>query len=639
MGKRKTEKRNKCDIVSNFYTVKNRRWMERKKIPPTETRITMAYFIGKDINRELQAVIHDQKEGPIADLLMSWRVAETQRIPVGVSPILHLMSTLHGPADISNRIGWMCRHGIANLLTVYVQGDPRDHRRCRIFIEEGNPRIGIPEYWLEDQHRPKRRAYATYVKELAAIMGYPAMLMGYDAEHEFAKVYPTYSERRETRTNMYSWHELQNEFKTIDWVSLLTTWGLPATEIPHLLYNVTSPSFVHHIQRRMLRWSADRWRGWFALLVAQWISGNCPAGPLRAAWFNYKYRFMQGMKHDGTPQELRMSVVKMLMPNTLGQLWTARFKHASLKRDVTKLVETVRDAAAAAFRSTAWMAENTRKAAITKLRHMTIDIGWPDSWDDIELGDGLDSTDFVKNLLTLTVLAVEKNIRVLRKGHCVKKYGKLWSMPVFEVNAFYYPEENRILLPAGILNPPFYDPTKSDVWNYGAIGATVGHEICHGFDAEGRTYDEKGDKRDWWSQRNAAEFKKKAQAEVRLYETVDYRGSEVNGELTLVENIADLGGLEFALAGLRLAKKRALTKVELQEFFTSYATSWRAKDRLKRAQQLLITDPHAPPMLRVNHVLRQMDEWYEAFDIGPGCPDYVEPAKRIRFFRPAAATA
>ena len=599
----------------------------------------MAYFIGKDINRELQAVIHDQKEGPIADLLMSWRVAETQRIPVGVSPILHLMSTLHGPADISNRIGWMCRHGIANLLTVYVQGDPRDHRRCRIFIEEGNPRIGIPEYWLEDQHRPKRRAYATYVKELAAIMGYPAMLMGYDAEHEFAKVYPTYSERRETRTNMYSWHELQNEFKTIDWVSLLTTWGLPATEIPHLLYNVTSPSFVHHIQRRMLRWSADRWRGWFALLVAQWISGNCPAGPLRAAWFNYKYRFMQGMKHDGTPQELRMSVVKMLMPNTLGQLWTARFKHASLKRDVTKLVETVRDAAAAAFRSTAWMAENTRKAAITKLRHMTIDIGWPDSWDDIELGDGLDSTDFVKNLLTLTVLAVEKNIRVLRKGHCVKKYGKLWSMPVFEVNAFYYPEENRILLPAGILNPPFYDPTKSDVWNYGAIGATVGHEICHGFDAEGRTYDEKGDKRDWWSQRNAAEFKKKAQAEVRLYETVDYRGSEVNGELTLVENIADLGGLEFALAGLRLAKKRALTKAELQEFFTSYATSWRAKDRLKRAQQLLITDPHAPPMLRVNHVLRQMDEWYEAFDIGPGCPDYVEPAKRIRFFRPAAATA
>ena len=599
----------------------------------------MAYFIGKDINRELQAVIHDQKEGPIADLLMSWRVAETQRVPVGVSPILHLMSTLHGPADISNRIGWMCRHGIANLLTVYVQGDPRDHRRCRIFIEEGNPRIGIPEYWLEDQHRPKRRAYATYVKELASIMGYPAMLMGYDAEHEFAKVYPTYSERRETRTNMYSWHELQNEFKTIDWISLLTTWGLPATEIPHLLYNVTSPSFVHHIQRRMLRWSADRWRGWFALLVAQWISGNCPAGPLRAAWFNYKYRFMQGMKHDGTPQELRLSVVKTLMPNTLGQLWTARFKHASLKRNVTKLVETVRDAAAAAFRSTAWMAENTRKAAITKLRHMTIDIGWPDSWDDIELGDGLDSTDFVKNLLTLTVLAVEKNIRVLRKGHCVKKYGKLWSMPVFEVNAFYYPEENRILLPAGILNPPFYDPTKSDVWNYGAIGATVGHEICHGFDAEGRTYDEKGDKRDWWSQRNAAEFKKKAQAEVRLYETVDYRGSEVNGELTLVENIADLGGLEFALAGLRLAKKRTLTKVELQEFFTSYATSWRAKDRLKRAQQLLITDPHAPPMLRVNHVLRQMDEWYEAFDVEPSCPDYVAPAKRIRFFRPAAATA
>jgi putative endopeptidase len=635
MGKRKTQRRNKCDIVSNFYTVKNRRWMERTKIPATETRITMAHFISKDIDRQLQTVIQKQKEGPIADLLMSWRVAETQRIPIGISPILHLMSSLHTPADISTRIGWMCRHGIGNLLSIYVQGDPRDHRRCRIFIEEGTPRIGIPEYWLEDQHRPKRRAYETYVKELATIMGYPAMLMGFDAEREFAKVYPTYSERREPRTNMYSWRELQTEFKTVDWLGLLTTWGLPVSEIPHLLYNVTSPAFVHHIQQRMQRWSADRWRGWFALLVAQWISGNCPAGPLRTAWFNYKYRFLQGMKHDGTPQEARLSVVRMLMPNTLGRLWVSTFKHASLKRDVTKLVETVRDAAAIALKGTSWMAESTREAAVTKLRRMTIDIGWPDSWDDIELGDGLDSTDYVKNLLTLTVLSVEKNIHVLRKGHCVKKYGKLWMMPVFEVNAYYYPEENRILLPAGILNPPFYDPSKSDVWNYGAIGATVGHEICHGFDAEGRTYDEKGDKRDWWSSRNAAEFKKRAHAEVRLYETVDYRGSEVDGQLTLVENIADLGGLEFALAGLRLAKKRALTKAELREFFHSYTESWRSKDRLKRAQQLLLTDPHAPPMLRVNHVLRQMDEWYDAFDIDPSCPDYVPPAKRIHFFRPS----
>jgi predicted metalloendopeptidase len=204
---------------------------------------------------------------------------------------------------------------------------------------------------------------------------------------------------------------------------------------------------------------------------------------------------------------------------------------------------------------------------------------------------------------------------------------------VFVVNAFYYPEQNRLMIPAAILRPPFYDPAASVVTNFGAIGATIGHELCHGFDSDGRDYDEKGDKHNWWTARDAKLYKERAARVVRLYESRKYRGMDVDGRLTLTENIADLGGLEFAMAGLRAELGRDLTKAEKREFFESFAISWRSKDRKRRAAELLATDFHAPPMLRVNHAVRQFDEWYEAFDVGEECPDYVPPANRIRFFR------
>jgi len=210
--------------------------------------------------------------------------------------------------------------------------------------------------------------------------------------------------------------------------------------------------------------------------------------------------------------------------------------------------------------------------------------------------------------------------------------GTNWGRPVFEVNAYYYPDENRFLLPAAILRPPFYDRKRGLAWNYGGIGATIGHELCHAFDSEGRNYDEHGDKRDWWTVHDDREYRKRARQVVRLYESRRYRGMEVDGELTLIENIADLGGLEFAMAGLRAELGREPSLEEKRMFFHSFAVSWRSKDRIKRAAQLLVSDFHAPPMLRVNHSVRQMDEWYEAFDVGKDCEEYIEPAHRIRFF-------
>jgi putative endopeptidase len=639
MSGRHTRKRNgNCPRADNFYGTLNDAWFRATAIPSTETRITQAYFIRERVNDELDKLIDDEcrkgkDKGLIASFVSSWRAAEGHIIPDGTTALLQLMLSIDGPAAISSRIGWMNRHGLAAPIAVYVQGDPRNHTICRVFIEEGSPSIGIPEYWLWDEYTAHRKAYATYVRRLATTLGMPALLQGYGAEREFAHVYPSALERR-AHIDTLTWSELQSTFRVIDWTGLLTAWGLDAATLPSLRYNVTSKAFLHHMQSRMTTWSVNRWRGWFALIVAQWVAGCSPHGPLRSAWFAFSRQFLQGMPSDDTPRELRHAAVRSMMPNTLGKLWVRHACDPTLRTRIRAMVERIRAAAAVALRSTTWMSPSTRKEAIRKLRAMEVQVCWPDldDWPEPELGCDLSDTDLLMNMLRIAQSGTERNQALIKSGSCKNPLGKAWGRPVFEVNAFYYPDENRFLLPAAILRPPFYDTEKSAAWNYGAIGATIGHEFCHAFDSDGRLYDEHGNKRDWWTTRDDKAYRAKARRVTTLYESRPYRGLEVNGSLTLVENIADLGGLEFALAGLRSVLGRTLTKEELREFFTAYAISWRSKDRMKRAAELLATDPHSPPMLRVNHAVRQMDEWYEAFDVGPECAEYVAPKDRIRFF-------
>lgn len=625
-----------CSLANDFYGVYNGSWRREVVLPPTETRVTQAYFIREDVNREVDAIIRREAAapggGPISDFMAAWRAAEAEKIPHGLSPLLQLMLAIEGPRDVSARIGWMNRYGISGPLALYVQGDPRDHRRCRVFIEEGQPRIGIPEYWEWPEYVGHRKAYAVYVKRLASTLGLPQLLQGFGAEREFAHVYPSALERRQ-RIDMLTWQELTTQYPRIDWAAMFDAWGLAAADREHLYFNVTSHPYLHHLQARLTGWRPERWAGWFALIVAQWIAGCSPHGPLRSAWFAYTRAHLQGMTADDDAAALRMAIIRAMFPNTIGKLWVRESCTPALKRSVGAMVERVRAAAIRTVGRTSWMAESTRAGAQRKLRAMDIEIGWPDTtkWKTLETACSLTRTDAIANIMAIAAVSTDQNIGLI-KGGCRSPLGDNWGRPVYEVNAFYYPDENRFLLPAAILRPPFYDPRKSLAWNYGGIGATIGHELCHAFDSEGRGFDEKGDKRDWWTPADDREYRRRAAQVVRLYESRQYRGMDVDGQLTLIENIADLGGLEFAMAGLRSALGREPTRDEKREFFTSYAISWRAKDRRRRAAELLATDFHSPPELRVNHAVRQMDEWYEAFGVSPSCEEYVKPEHRIHFF-------
>jgi len=615
-----------CALADDFYSHVNAEWNKQTHLPITETRITQAYFIQKIVNDELTAIIQKQKDtSPIGLLLNSWNHF---RIP---TDLFQSAMAMKDRSDVCRFIGWMNRVGIGAPVSVYTQGDPKDHRKCRIFIEEGSPHIGIAEYWLWPEYIGHRRAYARYVQRLARILGLPNLTKGYAAEREFASVFPPVGQR-EASKQILTWSDITKEFTTFDWSAFLTAAGYTSEQQRSATYRVTSHPFIHHLQARLQSWSMDRWRGWFVCLLAQWLAGITPHGPLRTAWFDYKRVHLQGMLKDVSKADLRSAMIPMMMPNALGKLWVAEYCNPEIRRAAVAMCERIRNAADRAIAATPWLAASTKAEARHKVRTIRIDVGWPDEdkWKTHEATCALSPTDYVGNLLALGKANSDMNVGL--SADCRRPLGDNWSRPVYQVNAFYSPEENRFLLPAAILRPPFWDPRASLTANYGSIGATIGHEISHAFDSDGRNYDAKGNKRDWWTAHDDREYRRRAAEIVRLYESRKYRGMDVNGDMTLVENIADIVGIRFALDGLADELNRPLTDSDLREFFDAYAISWRAKDRRRRAEHLLATDPHAPPMLRVNHVVRMFDEWYDAYGIRKDCAEWIPPKRRVQFF-------
>jgi predicted metalloendopeptidase len=219
----------------------------------------------------------------------------------------------------------------------------------------------------------------------------------------------------------------------------------------------------------------------------------------------------------------------------------------------------------------------------------------------------------------------------------IGKRHTFWEEGIYRVNAYYYSEFNEIVFPYGILTPPFYKKGANPSWNYGGIGATFGHELCHAFDDDGKEFDQNGLVRRWWSKKDIHCYEKKAKALEKIYSSERILGKHLDGENTLSENIADIAGLSICLEALRAnLKERGVPQEDIAKeyriFFISYATSWRTLYRTKKLKSNLATDVHSPAYVRVNKVVSQMDEWYEAFDIDKSSPLFTKPEDRIRFF-------
>jgi putative endopeptidase len=317
----------------------------------------------------------------------------------------------------------------------------------------------------------------------------------------------------------------------------------------------------------------------------------------------------------------------------VGQLYVARFFPPASKAAMLALVENLRHAYAERISNLPWMTAETKKAAAEKLATFRPKIGYPDRWRDysaleVRRGDAFGNR--------TRAMLFEWRREVGRLGGPTDR--NEWSMTPQTINAYYNPTFNEIVFPAAILQPPFFDPAADPAVNYGAIGAVIGHEMGHGFDDQGAKSDAHGVLRAWWNERDVAAFHKLTDRLADQYAAYEpLPGIKLNGRLTLGENIGDLGGLTVAheayrraLGGRRAPVLEGLTGE--QRFFLAWAQVWRTLYRDETLRNQVLSDPHSPGQYRVNGVVRNVDDWYRAFDVTPADRLYLPPAERVRIW-------
>jgi putative endopeptidase len=375
------------------------------------------------------------------------------------------------------------------------------------------------------------------------------------------------------------------------------------------------PDFMKELEKQVKGNSIDDWK-----IYLKWnllnLAGNVLSSDFVNEDFDFNNKTLNGQKEIQTRWKRMISMTDGMIGDALGQLYVAKFFPPEAKKKADELVSNLVAVYNEHIDKLDWMSAETKVKAKEKLNAITRKIGYPDKWKDYA-GLDINRESFFKNLMNATAWGYKD---------AVDKIGKpvdrtQWGMTPPTVNAYYNPSLNEIVFPAGILQPPFFDPKADDAVNYGGIGAVIGHELTHGFDDEGRNFDAKGNLNAWWTSEDSTKFVAKAQVIIDQFDSYVVLDSlHVNGHLTLGENIADLGGITLAFDAFKRTKQgQGNEKIDgltpEQRFFLGFATIWAGDIRPEAAAQRLITDPHSPGLYRVNGPMSNLEQFYKAFNV------------------------
>jgi endothelin-converting enzyme/putative endopeptidase len=426
--------------------------------------------------------------------------------------------------------------------------------------------------------------------------------------------------------NLMTSSELRDLCPAFDWEAFVRNLGGSEAILAETC--VRQPSYLQHLSTVLAEVPIEQWQVWLTLGVVRMAAPYLPADFVETNFDFY------GRTLSGTPQlrerwKRGVAVVEGSIGEAVGREYVARHFPPESKAMMEELVANLLRAYRESISKLDWMSEQTKERAFEKLDMFRSKIGYPDEFRDYsELS--FSPGDLMGNVLSAN--AFETRRQLAKIGAPVDR-GE-WLMLPQMVNAYYRPGMNEICFPAAILQPPFFSPDAELCENYGGIGAVIGHEVGHGFDDQGAKYDGAGNLHDWWEPEDKERFQERQQALIAQYDAFEPRalpGEHVNGELTVGENIGDLGGLTIALTAYSIARQGDVDVEDVKKLFFNWGLIWRTKRRKELDQQFLTIDPHSPPEFRAN-VVRNLDEFHAAFDTRPGDGLWLEPTARVRIW-------
>jgi len=503
--------------------------------------------------------------------------------------------------------------------------------------------LGMPDrdyYTKTDEASKKLRdQYVDHVAKMLTILGEPAATAADHArkilslETKLAEASRTRVQLRDPQKNYNKMPLSQLQNLTPDWKWIDYFKDISLLEPPNI--NVHQPEFFKTADNVFKSTSIEDWKAYL-----RWHLINATAGELSKDFvdedFNFNQRVLHGTQQIKPRWKRVIASTDEAIGEALGKLYVAFDFPPQAKARALELVNNLKEALSDRIKTLEWMDQPTKQEALKKLAAMRVKIGYPDKWLDYSLLR-VDRGPFVLNAMRAAKFETTRELNKIGKPVDPTE----WGMTPPTVNAYYNPNMNEIVFPAGILQPPFFYANADDAINYGGIGAVIGHEMTHGFDDQGRQFDAAGNLRDWWTPESAAKFKERSQAIVNQYNKYEpLPGLHVNGELTQGENIADLGGVKLAYAALQKAlEKNPQARAEKidgftpeQRFFLSFATIWKSKQRDEDLKLRLNTDPHSPAHYRVDGPLSDLPEFQKAFNLPDNCPMVRPPDKRVNIW-------
>ena len=482
--------------------------------------------------------------------------------------------------------------------------------------------LGTRDYYLNDdpQTTAIREAYKQCGKSFFMLVGYDEataqkkMDAVYAIEKRLAEPWYSQVKLRDINANYHkmSFQELVRDFPGIDWTTVFWISGFPAFDY----VDVGQPEPIHEVEKIYADTPLEDLKSYAELNVIGHAAGLLSAD-FRKVQFTFR-KVISGQQQDDPMWKRATNLVNSVMGEPIGKMYCEKYFPESSKNRMLQLVHNLQTALSQRIDEATWMSAETKAQAKDKLENFIIKIGYPDKWKDftnLEISDTLSLTENLDNVSEFFLL---DNLR--------KKVNKPvdkseWFMTPQTINAYYNPTSNEICFPAGILQPPFFDPEADDALNYGAIGGVIGHEMSHGFDDQGCQFDKTGNQRNWWTEQDKKNFDQRTQVLVDHFSNIEVvNGKKVNGKLTLGENIGDNGGLNIALRAMRNTGNTAVIDgfTADQRFFLGWARVWAGTSRPEYQEMLITIDPHSPEFARVNGALPMIDEWYTAFNIKKG---------------------
>lgn len=618
--------------MDNFYEFCNKEWEEHTLIPSYRAAYGVSEELENDIKDSFISLI---KKLPSSNpLFIMWTSAHHREDPSNIKAVkslFHRIGSLSTIELIGRGIGFFNRWQLRSPLTFLVSRDAFDSSICRIHMYE--PVLGIPSYTAYRTHsNPTLTAYRHMLKEAGTELGFSDLDDVVEIEqlvYQYLSNDGAMNDPSESHFT-FTFDSFTKEYPSIPLTSMLESWGCSSSVIHSTTFVITNPRYMKAFDRMCRTFELGAFQIWLQSYAFLTLVNYLP-NPFQHLGFNFYGKFLQGKTEVTPPEEFAMGILQKTMPQFLGKLLHDHTPHVDeIKKTSTSMVHQLKRAAVHRINAVEWLLPETRAMAVKKLQQMHVQIGYPRAWRQPKVL--LHPTALLENIITLGEVDTKHSISEL--GHACSKDDGIWEDGIFIVNAFYYADQNKMVIPLGMLQPPFFDRKKSIGWNYGGIGCAIAHEMTHGFDEGGRMYDESGSWKNWWFSQDELHYHAQTKKLIKLFDKRDYKGGHVNGTLTLDENLADLGGMAIALQALHeeVGKDTSKRIPYLRDFFKAYATSWRLKDRSKKAKQALEIDRHAPPEFRVNLIVSQFSEFYEAFEVPEGSPMYVAPENRIKLW-------